>query len=612
MLNRFCFGALLIACLALPFTGCNNASTGLDSISISPNASLQLVVGNPATIQLTVTGTFGNGKHPTTGPVANVTWTSAIPNVATVSSTGLVSAGVTAGNTTITATAQGFNGPVTATVEVTVVGGTGSGTGTTSYPVNTLTIIPSSQSVAIPGDTSQFIVIGTDSTGATEDLTGLAAWTSSSPQIATIGSAAITGTIPGLATAVGKGTVTITAEYTNISTSTVATGTALFTVVSGGGSQSVTALSLIPGSETLSASGQSGQFIALATMGSTGLIEDVTNSPQITWSSNVPSIATVSSTLAPTQTCAPVCANDPPGMAKGVNAGSATITAEWTNPASGSTPSNVVNATASVSVTNTPPPEPITSLTIIPGTLTVGNIQGSGQFLAIGTFSTAPYVRDLTDSVTWISSFPNIFPVDTNTGGNTGASAGIVTAYGNGSTTIIAEASSGGASPSIQTATATFSCPLVLPCPCTVAQGCASDITSCPNGPIAGSCYPGSQGTALLSTVTVYNEGVNTTNWLVTAPSATGTPNVVHCGPGWTGAGGSVCVQTYPTNTGTPVVFTATQTGGGTGTFGGWSNNCTPVVSPTNLTPTTPTANGPNYCELNPTTFNETLGAIFN
>jgi hypothetical protein len=90
-----------------------------------------------------------------------------------------------------------------------------------------------------------------------------------------------------------------------------------------------------------------------------------------------------------------------------------------------------------------------------------------------------------------------------------------------------------------------------------------------------GSCFPGSEASSLLSTITVYNEGLNTTNWLVTAPSATGTADVIHCGPGWTGTGGSVCVATYPI--GTP-----------------------------------PTAAGPNTCTIIPTTSNETVGAIFN
>jgi hypothetical protein len=246
----------------------------------------------------------------------------------------------------------------------------------------------------------------------------------------------------------------------------------------------------------------------------------------------------------------------------------------------------------------------LVSLTIIPSSISVGNLQDTGNFLAIGTYTTAPEVRDVTNSAVWLSSFPNVFPVNSNTGGDAGATAGIVTAYGSGTgATIIAEIVDP-ATQSIQYATATFACPLVIPCPCPF---CNPAVTTCPNGPVAGSCYPGSQASALLSTVTVYNEGLNNTNWVVTAPSATGTPNVIHCGPGWTGAGGSVCVATYPV--GTPFVLTAPA---GAGAFGGWSSDCLPVVSPTNLTPTTITANGPNYCELNPTTSSETVGAIFN
>jgi hypothetical protein len=117
--------------------------------------------------------------------------------------------------------------------------------------------------------------------------------------------------------------------------------------------------------------------------------------------------------------------------------------------------------------------------------------------------------------------------------------------------------------------------------------------------------------------VTIYNEGVNTTNWLVTASSATGTPDVIHCGPGWAlsgGTGGSVCVATYPN--GTTVTLTATQPAGSTGTFGGWSSNCTTAPGGS-INPNPPTATGPNTCTLNlsalqtqPT--NETVGVIFN
>jgi hypothetical protein len=390
MFNRLCFGALLLACLAVLFSGCN-ATTGLDSIQVTP-ATNSIVVG--ATLQLTVTGTYGSAKKPTTGSVPDAAWTSTNTAVAIVGpctsgvdncpTGGLASGEVLAegnGSTTITATAMGYNGPVTSSVSVTVTGGSGTG------PVS-----------------------------------------------------------------------------------------------------------------------------------SEGLV----------------------------------------------------------------------------------------SLTIIPSSISVGNLQDTGNFLAIGTYTIAPVVRDVTNSVVWSSSDPNVFPVDTNTGGTTGATAGIVTAYGNGNATIIAEVTDP-VTKSIQYSTAAFACPLVLPCPCTLAEGCNPPVQTCSGNPVAGSCFPGSQASALLSTVTVYNEGLNTTNWLVTAPSATGTLNVLHCGPGWSGTGGSVCVATYPV--GFAPVLTATQPGGGTGTFGGWSDNCTPNPNP-------PNATGPNTCTLiippgtAPT--NITVGAIFN
>ncbi len=291
----------------------------------------------------------------------------------------------------------------------------------------------------------------------------------------------------------------------------------------------------------------------------------------------------------------------------GQSVGETTITAIYTNP-----DNTIVSAPpATITTTSTPQPEPLISLTIVPTGVTVDNLQGTGNFLAIGTFSTAPYVRDLTNTVTWLSSEPNIFTVSSdNTTVNPGAPGGIVTAYGTGSATIIAEAMA--TDGTVQTATALFSCPLVEPCPCSVEQGCSTPVTACPNGPTTGSCYPTSEASTLLSTVTVYNEGLNTTNWEVTAPSATGTANVIHCGPGWTlngGTGGSVCVATYPLNT--PFILTAPA---GAGAFGGWSSNCTPSDASGNPITAPPfyTAGGPNYCLLNPTTFNETVGAIFN
>jgi uncharacterized protein YjdB len=559
-LRRFAsiFSTLLALPLALTLAGCS----ALQSISITPAAGVVVLTAVGQTAQYTAIGSsqVGSGIPSASNISSSVTWSVTNPSVATISATGLATA-IGGGYTQITAESGG----VTATSDMTV-NVPANTTGPTAVTITSISVIPNAQSVTSAGQTSQFIAIGTTSTGSTVNLTGQAIWTTSSTQIATIGATT------GLATAVGQGTAAITALYTNAGSGTVEAGTASFTVI-GGTSQEFTSLSVTPSSQALSASGQTSQFIALATSGTTGLQTDVTKSAQITWTSSIPSIVSVSAT----------------GLATGLSAGNSTITAELTN-----TDGSVVSATASVTVSITPAPEPLLSLTIIPSTITVGNLQDTGQFLAIGTYATAPYTRDLTNSpnLVWISALPSVFPVDTNTGGNAGATAGIVTAYGTGTGTIIAETTNP-SDGTIQTATAQFNCPLVLPTP-----------TS------AGSCYPGSQAPALLATLTVYNEGLNTTNWLVTAPSATGTPNVLHCGPGST-AGGSVCSATYPITTGgNPTTITLTAPANGA-SFGGWSYNCTQTVP---APPLPPSATGPNSCTitLSDTNSNVTVGAIFN
>jgi uncharacterized protein YjdB len=563
MFHRFSARALFLAALALPFAGCSNPL--VDEIAVNPPTQT-VAVGQQAAFS--AEGLTGHGtNHP--GTVSNITdqvnWSSSSPSVATINASG-VATGVSAGTTTITATINGYTGLLGATATLTVTGG-GGGVGTITG-ITSLSVIPGSQSVQAPGATAQFIAIGTTTGGATVDLTNQVAWTSSSVQIATVNATS------GLATAVGQGSDTITALYTNPGGGSTVTGTAAFSVTAGTTEQ-FTAVTIIPNAEELSASGQTGQFIALGTLGSNGLDEDVTNSSQIVWTSSTPSVATVAG-----------------GLATGVSVGSTTITAELKNP-----DGSIVSNSAQVTTTNTAAPEPLLSLDIIPGSITVGNLQDTGQFLAIGTFSVSPTVRDLTNSVTWVSSAPSVFPVNTNGTGvpNPGADAGVATAYGTGSATIIAEEldptlTNG----SIQTATAQFNCPLILPTATT-----------------AGSCFADSQAAALLSTVTVYNEGLNTTTWLVTAPSATGTPDVLHCGPGSSAAGfgGSVCVATYPYDATTATTTTITLTApAGTGNFGGWSYNCTPTAPIT--------AAGPNTCTItiDPQNYltNITVGVIFN
>jgi uncharacterized protein YjdB len=580
MLDRSCLSALLLTGLILPIAGCGTSM--VDSLAVTP-ATQSVAVGQTA--QFTATGTYSHGSHPsTTQDVTDQsTWVSSAPAVATVDSSGVATA-VSAGTATISASIAGYTGILSSSAVLTVTSSS-SGVG---GDIVSVAVIPGSQSVATPNQNTQFLAIGTNAAGSTVNVTSQSSWYSSDTAIASINAAT------GVASSVSQGTTTVTAIVTNTD-NTVAAGIATLTVLNGS-TETITALTIIPDSESLSAEGQTSQLVAIGTSGTSGLQLNLTSSPQLTWGSSIPTIASVSTT----------------GLVTGLSVGSTTITALYENH-----DTTVVSAPpATITTTNTAAPEPLLSLTVIPSSITVDNLQGTGNFLAVGTFSTTPNVRDLTNSVTWLSSEPDVFPVDTNSSPpNPGAPAGLVTAYGSGSAVIIAEATDP-TTGSIQTATATFNCPLVLPNP----EG---------NPPTPGSCYPGSQAPGLKVTLTIYNEGLNTTNWLVTAPSATGTPDVIHCGPGWAAdgnTGGSVCTAAYPFGTdypaGTTVLVTAPAQAGVA--FGGWSWTCTPTAPIT--------AAGPNSCtvtlgEPNPlynpslplsstnypyVTSNITVGAIFN
>ena len=160
------------------------------------------------------------------------------------------------------------------------------------------------------------------------------------------------------------------------------------------------------------------------------------------------------------------------------------------------------------------------SLTIIPSSITVGNLQDTGQFLAIGTFSTSPY-RQGSDKLTHADL--DFLHAQRLPGrhqhrlGIRGPPPGL-------------SAPTGTEAPSSLLKQRAATGPYRPP-----RQSSAAPWFSRTRQPTPGSCYPGSQAPALLATLTVYNEGLNTTGWLVTAPSATGTPNVLHCGPGCRG-----------------------------------------------------------------------------
>ena len=165
-----------------------------------------------------------------------------------------------------------------------------------------------------------------------------------------------------------------------------------------------------PATQSL-AVGQTVQFTAVGTYGNSKHLSTQNVTSGVTWTSSTPSVATISSA----------------GIATALGGGATTITASAAGFAGQVTSSAVLTVTASSGSGGVTATEPLVSLTIIPNSITVGNLQDTGQFLAIGTFSTAPFVRDLTNSstLTWISSVPSVFPVNTNTAGTVGATAGM-------------------------------------------------------------------------------------------------------------------------------------------------------------------------------------------
>ena len=510
-----------------------SASEPLVSLSIIP-ASQTAYAANQ-TAQFIAIGTTGTGT--TVDLTTQAVWSSSNTSVATIgANTGLATA-LTSGTTAITAIATNPDG--------TVVTGTASFNvqiSSTPEPLVSLSIIPATQTVMAVGQTAQYYAIGTTSTGQTVNLTSqgatigsatipAATWSSTNTSVATIN-----GT--GLGTATGTGSTAIIAMVKNPD-GTVVTGTAAMTVTN----PTWTSLSIVPSTQTATAVGETAEFIAIGTTG-TGLTVDV--STMATWQSSDTSVATVSST----------------GLATAVGPGTATITAEYTN-----SDGTVVQGSATYTVTVSTTQEPLLSLAIIPVSQTVETTNETGQFLAIGTFSSdtaqvpnltcaqsTGLTRDCTNGVTWLSSDTKVATIN---------STGLATGLSNGTAAITAEATNPDG---------------------TVVTGAASFTET------------GAITTVQQSTLTVTLLGSAANNGLVTAtsPANPGGPVVINCSV----SNPAGCVQAFPL--GSTVTLTATPMNGAQ--FGGWSANCTPT-GPIDAT-------GPDSCTIT-LQDNSTVAAIF-
>ena len=199
-------GLLAMAALA----GCGGGGDqGREPILGLPGATLSSLAITPATAtvaigagqQFTAIATYSDGSSQDVS--AKAAWTSATPAAATVNASSGVAAGVTAGNSSITATFGGKS----AAAQLTVSPAT----------LTAIAITPLTPSIAI-GGTQQFAVSGSFSDGATRDVTAVSVFASASPATASMAAG-------GLALGKIAGTAQITATTGTLTASTVLTVT---------------------------------------------------------------------------------------------------------------------------------------------------------------------------------------------------------------------------------------------------------------------------------------------------------------------------------------------------------------------------------------------------
>ena len=568
----------------------------LTSITVNPAA--QTVTSINETAQFMAIGYF-SASPGALDMTSEVRWISSDSQVATISSTGLAKA-LSPGTTTITAASGGVVGTATMTVTSNAL----------PHTLTSITIIPSTQTAMALGEPAQFMAMGNyTGTPATQDLTSQVTWSTSDQAVATVNAT-------GATIAQGTGSATITAASNGV------VGTAVLTVT---GTvpppRQLTSITVIPDSQTTMAINETGQFIAIGNYIGNPATADLTT--QVTWLSSDQSVATV----------------DSAGLATTISPGNTTIVAAS---------SSGVVGTATLTVTASAVPNQLTAINIIPSAQTAMHINDLGQFIAIGSYTGSPSTQDITVGTKWASS---------NVGVATVSSTGLTKALALGTTTITASGDSKGSLGVVGTATLTVSSNLqpneltaltIIPSSQTnLATGEATQFIAI--GTFAG--IPTTQDMTLQVTwsssdaqiAAINSSGVaiaaNTGTTTITAIgksvsgniiTATATLTVVPAGTGpqlpvltvykvGQGSGtvtgyppiscgsGLTCTGNFPSGT---VVTLVADPLPGQGVFGGWSNNCAPVIPDTNPCISDPPAVSCT-CKITINN-NESVGAIFN
>ena len=382
--------------------------TTLQSISIQTVAPVP--VGQ--TVNLVATGVFADGSKQDV--TSQATWTSSAPTIASVGDTATTKGqvtGVAAGTVTVTATIQTSTGPVSGTVQITVV----------AKKITSIGITPA-QPILQKGVTQAFKATAVYDDNSTGDVTQQATW---STDDASVLSVVATGATAGLATAKAAGSTTITATVGAVSGQTSVRVTA----------PPLTSITVNPATATMSVN-TTRQFTAQGTYADSSTA-DLTDS--VTWSTGLATIISVSN------------AAGTRGLVTALAVGTDNVVASM---------SGIVGmATVTVSVI------PLVSIAVTPNPLTLP------QNLTLPLKATATYgdqsTQDVTTSATWTVADSSVATV-----GNLGTAAGQVTGLkANSSTTVTATLSGKSGSATVNVIAPTLTSITVTPATATISAG---------------------------------------------------------------------------------------------------------------------------------------------